>query len=80
MELNEAEQELISDVQLLTSKPILYVCNVDEGSVVDGNRYVDKVKDAVADEMLKYWLSEQQLKRILALWIIMMTENFFWTI
>ena len=50
VQLNDAEQELISDVQLLTSKPILYVCNVDEGSVVNGNAYVDKVKEAVKDE------------------------------
>ncbi len=38
------------ELQLLTNKPILYVCNVDEASVVDGNQYVDQVKEAVKDE------------------------------
>ena len=35
---------------LLTNKPILYVCNVDEASVVTGNKYVDAVREAVKDE------------------------------
>ncbi|MEM7161880.1 MAG: redox-regulated ATPase YchF [Bacteroidota bacterium] len=50
VELNEAEAELVRDVQLLTNKPILYVCNVDESSVLSGNEYVSKVKEAVKDE------------------------------
>jgi len=36
--------------RLLTSKPILYVCNVDEGSVHDGNEYSKILTDAVANE------------------------------
>ena len=36
--------------QLLTNKPVLYVCNVDEASVVDGNKYVDAVREAVKNE------------------------------
>ena len=35
---------------LLTAKPILYVCNVDEQSVVKGNKYVEQVKEAIKDE------------------------------
>nr|AWJ66072.1 GTP-binding and nucleic acid-binding protein [uncultured bacterium] len=50
VEISESERELIKEVQLLTSKPILYVCNVDEGSVVNGNAYVDAVKEAVKNE------------------------------
>ncbi|NNK81072.1 MAG: redox-regulated ATPase YchF [Flavobacteriales bacterium] len=50
VELNEAERELVSDVQLLTNKPVLYVCNVDESAVVRGNAYTEAVKQAVADE------------------------------
>ena len=34
----------------MTNKPILYVCNVDEASVVTGNKYVDAVREAVKDE------------------------------
>ncbi len=35
---------------LLTSKPVLYVCNVDDASAVEGNKYVDQVREAVKDE------------------------------
>ena len=37
-------------MMLLTSKPILYVCNVDENSVKDGNKYTEAFKEAVKDE------------------------------
>lgn len=40
----------IKPLQLLTDKPVLYVCNVDEASAKDGNNYVDQVKEAVKDE------------------------------
>ncbi|MBP7510587.1 MAG: redox-regulated ATPase YchF [Bacteroidia bacterium] len=46
----EDELEQVADLCLLTLKPVLYVCNVDEGSVVNGNVHVDKVKEAVKDE------------------------------
>ena len=45
----EAE-EILSDLYLLTSKPILYVCNVDEDSVINGNEHTEIFKKAVADE------------------------------
>lgn len=48
--LDETQEEVAKDLQLLTNKPILYVCNVDEASVVTGNKYVDAVKEAVKDE------------------------------
>ena len=35
---------------LITTKPVLYVCNVDEGSAVNGNKYVEQVKELVKDE------------------------------
>jgi len=35
---------------LITSKPVMYVCNVDEASVLSGNAYVDQVRAAVANE------------------------------
>ena len=48
--LDDNQREAARDLMLLTSKPILYVCNVDEASVVTGNRYVDAVREAVKDE------------------------------
>ncbi len=50
VELTEAQQKVAKDLYLLTDKPVLYVCNVDEASVIDGNNHVDAVKSAVADE------------------------------
>ncbi|PCJ81402.1 MAG: redox-regulated ATPase YchF [Bacteroidetes bacterium] len=50
LELEEAEIPLMKELQLLTSKPVLYVCNVDEASVVNGNHYVDKVREMASSE------------------------------
>nr|WP_314651066.1 redox-regulated ATPase YchF [uncultured Porphyromonas sp.] len=44
------EQKVARELYLLTSKPVLYVCNVDEGSAVSGNEYVERVREAVAAE------------------------------
>ncbi|MDF3078533.1 MAG: GTP-binding protein YchF [Sphingobacteriaceae bacterium] len=48
--ISEEDKEFIEDLSLLTAKPVLYVCNVDEASVTTGNDYVNKVKEAVKDE------------------------------
>jgi GTP-binding protein YchF len=50
MGFDSDEMELIKRFNLITSKPVMYVCNVDEASVLDGNHYVDKVREAVANE------------------------------
>ena len=47
---DEDAAELIADMMLLTSKPILYVCNVDEESVINGNDHTAALSSAVADE------------------------------
>lgn len=45
------EQQLAArNLFLLTAKPVLYVCNVDEASAATGNKYVEQVRQAVADE------------------------------
>jgi GTP-binding protein YchF len=48
--LTEMEAPIAKELQLLTNKPILYVCNVDEDSVATGNQYVEQVKESVAAE------------------------------
>ncbi len=51
IELTEKQrEEFITTLQLLTDKPVLYVCNVDEASAVKGNQYVDAVLESVKDE------------------------------
>ena len=43
--IKEEEKKYIDDLFLLTMKPVIYVCNVDEKSAVAGNQYVEKVKE-----------------------------------
>jgi len=50
VELSETEAEAAKQLFLLTSKPVMYVCNVDEKSVLKGNKYVDAVREATKDE------------------------------
>ena len=40
----------VKTMQLLTDKPVLYVCNVDESSAVNGNAYVDQVRQVANAE------------------------------
>ncbi len=40
------EQKFARDLFLLTNKPVLYVCNVDDASAVNGNKYVEAVREA----------------------------------
>ena len=47
---DDDQAELLHDLMLLTNKPILYVCNVDEESVHDGNEHTKRFKEAVKDE------------------------------
>ena len=49
-ESSEREQELIKEMQLLTDKPVLYLCNVDESAAKSGNAYVDRVVEMAAAE------------------------------
>jgi len=50
LELTEDDARIAGDFGLLTAKPVVYACNVDEDSMVEGNKYVDQVKAAVANE------------------------------
>ncbi len=47
---NREDQKLVDEMCLLTNKPVLYLCNVDEASAAAGNAYVDAVREAVKDE------------------------------
>ena len=50
LEATEDELEIIGTLQLITAKPVLYMCNVDEESVKTGNKHVDAVREAVKSE------------------------------
>ena len=44
------EQKFAHELFLLTAKPVMYVCNVDDASAATGNAYVEAVKEAVKEE------------------------------
>ncbi|HSP40753.1 MAG TPA: redox-regulated ATPase YchF [Gillisia sp.] len=46
----EEREDFITNLQLITDKPVMYVCNVDEKAATTGNEFVDRVKEAVKDE------------------------------
>jgi GTP-binding protein YchF len=46
----EERREFVKPLQFITDKPVMYVCNVDENAAVEGNAYVDRIREAVAKE------------------------------
>ena len=50
LELEKEDRKLVADLTLLTDKPVLYVCNVDEKSAVTGNIHTEAVARAIANE------------------------------
>jgi len=48
--LEDDDRKVVHDLQLLTEKPVIYVCNVDDASAVNGNDYTKQVKAALKDE------------------------------
>lgn len=50
VEIDKAERPFIKDLYLLTDKPVMYICNVDEASAATGNAFVDAVRESVKDE------------------------------
>ncbi|MEN8121820.1 MAG: redox-regulated ATPase YchF [Bacteroidota bacterium] len=49
LEVSEEERKVVGDLFLLTTKPIFYVCNVDDASAATGNEYSNKVKEHLKD-------------------------------
>ena len=50
IDLDSNQLDLIKDLNLLTLKPVLYVCNVDDASVVNGNKHTKSFIESVKDE------------------------------
>lgn len=50
IEVDKEELEAVRDLHLLTIKPVLYVANVDEGSILTGNKFVDQLREKVKEE------------------------------
>lgn len=51
IEIDEDDrEEFVEPLQFITDKPVLYICNVDESSAVEGNAYVEQIREAVKNE------------------------------
>lgn len=48
--INKEDKKYTVDLFLMTDKPVMYVCNVDEKSAVTGNKYVEEVRNALKNE------------------------------
>ena len=49
-EIDENDKPYVDEMYLLTNKPVMYVCNVDEESVVSGNKHTERFLETVKDE------------------------------
>lgn len=50
IQLSDSDKKYVADLFLLSDKPLIYVCNVDEASAATGNQYSEKVKNALKDK------------------------------
>jgi GTP-binding protein YchF len=50
LEVSDADRKFVDDMFLLTSKPVMYVCNVEEGAATGGNAYVERVREFLSGE------------------------------
>lgn len=48
--VDDRDADFVRELYLLTNKPVLYVCNVDEKSAIEGNEHVEKLRASIADE------------------------------
>ena len=60
------DREHLADLFLLTAKPVLYVCNVEESSVNTGNAYVERVREAVQDEQAEVLIISAKIESEIA--------------
>ncbi len=65
-QLSEDEQLALRDACLLTAKPVLYIANVDDGSLPDGNELVDQVRQHAAGEGARVAVVSAQIEAELA--------------
>lgn len=50
LDIHDEDRKIVRDLCLLTEKPVVYVCNVDDASAVAGNKYSDSLTEAVKSE------------------------------
>ncbi|HNX44742.1 MAG TPA: redox-regulated ATPase YchF [Bacteroidales bacterium] len=58
--VQDEDRRYISELSLITDKPVIYVCNVDDGSAVNGNSYVEEFRNSLRDENAEVlWLAAE---------------------
>ena len=65
-QVEESELEHVADLHLLTIKPVMYVCNVDEASAKNGNKHVEAVREAVKGENAELLVITAQMESEIA--------------
>jgi GTP-binding protein YchF len=65
-QVEEKDLEYIADLHLLTVKPVMYVCNVDEASAKTGNKHVDAVREAIKNENAELLVITAQMESEIA--------------
>ncbi|MGK7392241.1 MAG: redox-regulated ATPase YchF [Candidatus Cyclobacteriaceae bacterium M2_1C_046] len=53
LELSKEDRAVVEDLQLLTDKPVIYLANIDEGSLPEGNELVERLREEVKNENSK---------------------------
>lgn len=56
LDVDEEERKVVKELQLLTEKPVMLVCNVDDKSAANGNKFSEAVLDFVKDDNTKVLL------------------------
>jgi GTP-binding protein YchF len=64
--VHDDDHKHIADMYLITDKPVIYVCNVDEGSAATGNTYYTQFLEAVKDENAEVLMIAAELESQIA--------------
>ena len=66
LEISESDKKHVEDLCLLTNKPVMYVCNVEDEAAIKGNAYVDQVKEYLANEDMEILVLAARLESEIA--------------
>jgi len=66
LEISDSDQKHVEDLFLLTNKPVMYVCNVEDEAAKKGNAYVDQVKEYLADKDMEILVLAAKLESEIA--------------
>ncbi len=65
--LKQDDLNLLSHLNLISSKPVLYVCNVSEEDILNGNKFTNKIEEKYKNEETNFVLVSAQIEQELSL-------------